>query len=353
MLETKLGKLFSSYGYKKYKMSKFESYDLYAENRDFLKSSELITFNDRDGKLLALKPDITLSIIKGCEESGAKLYYNETVYRPKDNHFREIQQAGVECIGKIDVSSEAEVLAMAAASLKCISPDYVLSISDSLLLSAVFDDFEINGDDRERITALLTEKNSSGIRDLLQKKNYSENAVKSITKIAEIYLPLTKGISALQRLKGLKSARKTISHLKRVCDILLCYVDEEKIYLDFSTVNSMVYYNGIVFQGAVKGIPFNVLSGGRYDKLPLKMGKRCGAIGFAIYLDEIDNYFTKPKKYDADILLLYGAGADLKKAAVIARRYREKGKSVIMQSEKSESEPKCRNTVVVDKEKKK
>ena len=90
MIEIKLNDLYESYGYRKFKISKFEPYDLYADNRDFLKSSQLITFTDLDGSLLALKPDVTLSIVKSNGGGEEKVYYNETVYRPKENHYREI-----------------------------------------------------------------------------------------------------------------------------------------------------------------------------------------------------------------------------------------------------------------------
>ena len=66
-----LRSLYKKYGYLPYKMSKFEAYDLYVRNKDFLRSDGVITFNDTDGKLLALKPDVTLSIIKnGSDETN-------------------------------------------------------------------------------------------------------------------------------------------------------------------------------------------------------------------------------------------------------------------------------------------
>ena len=79
----KLRSLYKKYGYMPFKMSKFEEYDLYVRNKDFLISDRVITFNDTNGKLLALKPDVTLSIIKnGEDEVGVKqkVYYNENVY---------------------------------------------------------------------------------------------------------------------------------------------------------------------------------------------------------------------------------------------------------------------------------
>ena len=50
--------LYSKYGYRPYRMSKFEEYDLYAGNRSFLPSGGVITFTDTNGRLMALKPDV-------------------------------------------------------------------------------------------------------------------------------------------------------------------------------------------------------------------------------------------------------------------------------------------------------
>jgi ATP phosphoribosyltransferase regulatory subunit len=58
--------------------------------------------------------------------------------------------------------------------------------------------------------------------------------------------------------------------------------------LDFSIVNDISYYSGIIFQGYIEGIPEKVLSGGRYDKLLRKFGNRSGAVGFAVYLDLLE-----------------------------------------------------------------
>jgi len=55
--------LYEEYGYQKYKMGKFEEYSLYVNNRDFLAGDKVLTFTDLDGRLLAMKPDVTLSVI--------------------------------------------------------------------------------------------------------------------------------------------------------------------------------------------------------------------------------------------------------------------------------------------------
>ena len=91
----RLRELYASRGYRPYRMSKFEEYDLYAGNKDFLVSDNVITFTEPGGKLMALKPDVTLSIIKNsadAPEETQKVYYDENVYRVSRStgSFREI-----------------------------------------------------------------------------------------------------------------------------------------------------------------------------------------------------------------------------------------------------------------------
>ena len=82
----------------------------------------------------------------------------------------------------------------------------------------------------------------------------------------------------------------------------------------------MSYYNGVIFQGFIPGVPDNVLSGGRYDKLMQKFGKDCGAVGFAVFTDLIDMYRSERPEYDVSALVLYGANESAEKlsAAVAA-----------------------------------
>ena len=140
----KLGELYSGCGYARYKMNKFEQYDLYVRNKDFLVSDNIITFTDTNGKLMALKPDVTLSIIKNSGEVRGvqKLYYNENVYRVSGSthSFKEITQVGLECIGELDEYSIFEVLKLACRSLAGICEDCVLDISHMGIIAALVDE---------------------------------------------------------------------------------------------------------------------------------------------------------------------------------------------------------------------
>ena len=123
--------LYEDAGFQKYRMSKFEEYALYVQNKDFLVSENVITFTDTDGKLLALKPDVTLSIIKNTRPTDGvmKVYYKENVYRVSKGtrSYKELMQAGLECLGDVTTETVIEVLALAAKSLDSISEQNVLA----------------------------------------------------------------------------------------------------------------------------------------------------------------------------------------------------------------------------------
>lgn len=289
--------LYESYGYSCYRMSKFEEYDFYAGNKDFLVSQEIITFTDVNGKLMALKPDVTLSIIKHLRDIPGmtqKFFYDEKIYRvPKNsNSFKEITQAGIECIGSLDDYCMCEVIELAIQSLKKISHGrkYILDISNLGLLSEV-----IPENSRREFLKLISEKNTHEIKNLDSKK------FDTIIKLIELDGRPEKAIVKLKEIFGDDSR---LIQLEKIVNVLKIYHDE--INIDFSVVGDLNYYNGIIFRGFIQGIPESVLSGGQYDNLMLRMGhENSQAIGFAVYLDLLNQLEEKQKYYDADVLIIY------------------------------------------------
>ena len=287
-----LRELYSGLGYQKYRMSKFEEYDLYVKNKDFLVSENVITFTDTNGKLLALKPDVTLSIVKNSKDVDGvmKVYYDEKVYRVSKGtkSFKEISQSGLECIGKIDEEVISEVLYLAGKSLDLISKDNVLVVSNLNVISGVLDYLKVGAESKAKIIKLLGDKNLFAIKDLLKEENINGDNYHLITSLVTVYGEAQKTLPTLDRFIVDKSTEKAVNDLKNaVNSAILKGLSSDKIIIDFSVVNDMKYYNGIAFKGFVEGIPTGILSGGQYDNLMKKMNKRYGAIGFAVYLDEV------------------------------------------------------------------
>ncbi len=284
--------LYQNSGYMRYKMSKFEEYDFYAANRDFLVSDNIISFTDTNGKLMALKPDVTLSIVRGSRDvPGAvtKVYYDENVYRvSKSSHgFKEILQAGIECIGDLGTDDIAEVLLLAARSLDVISAESVLTVSHQAVISELLDEAGISSGDRQEALKFIGEKNLHELSALLEREGAPAETAAKLKKVLSISGPASEAIAAMKE-AGCGGA--AVAELEQVSEVLGRNGFRERMVIDFSVVNDMNYYNGIVFKGYVNGIPSGVLSGGQYDSLLAKLGRKSRAVGFAVYMDLLERF---------------------------------------------------------------
>ncbi len=331
-----LRELYGKYGYSQYKMNKFEEYDLYVRNKDFLVSDNVITFTDTNGKLMALKPDVTLSIIKNGEDTPEclqKVYYNENVYRVSGSTraFREIMQVGLECVGAVDCYAVCEVLSLAVKSLQAISEDCVLDVSHLDVVSRVINSLGVSESAKSELLKCVGEKNLHGIAALCQKEGAKENAAMLLSKLVETYGTIDSVLPVLEDIANAYPENTAVSELIEICRVLDCFDIKDKIHIDFSVINDMSYYNGVVFKGFVKGIPTGILSGGQYDKLMKKLGKRSKAIGFAVYLDLLDELDSGEDEYDVDAILLYGDLDAPKELKLAVDMLTGRGKSVSVQ----------------------
>ena len=289
-----LRELYRQYGYTPYKMSRFEEYDLYVRSKDFLVSDQIITFSGDRGKLMALKPDVTLSIVKNApEEPGVvqKVYYNENVYRD----YREIMQAGLECVGDLSGYEIAEVVLLAARSLHLLGGNYVLDISHMGLLNAVLDACGLDGEEKKQAMQSIRRKSIHELRALCRE----EAAWEKLCVLTTCRGQTPEDIRSILTSEAELSAWAELKDLWAILEGSGC---GGNIRLDFSVGNNMRYYSGVVFRGYLEGIPSSVLSGGQYDKLPRRLGRNARAIGFAIYVDLLQGAETD---LSVDTLILH------------------------------------------------
>ena len=305
-----LHELYRKYGYARYKMQKFEEYELYLKNRDFIETESIIAFSDARGKLMALKPDLTLSIVKNYKyEPGVvrKLFYSENVYRSAKNSLqhREMLQTGLECMGDIDQYQVAEVTMLAAASLAVLSQDAVLAVSHMGLISDLLEPVGDPGT-KNRIIRAVGEKNLSEIEKICREEEIDRMVADSLLTLIGAYGAFEDVREELNRLPLGYSGRKAMAELETVFGVIASTPYRDQVKIDFSIVNDLTYYSGILFQGFVRGIPQSILSGGRYDRLMSRMNRQGGALGFAVYLDYLDMLPGDSRKNDVDVVLLYG-----------------------------------------------
>ncbi len=333
----RLRELYRRYGYLPYKMSKFEEYDLYVRNKSFLVSDNILTFTDVDGKLMALKPDVTLSILKNSrQEAGLqKVYYNENVYRtsPGAHGYQEILQVGLECIGELDDYAVGEAVMLAARSLEIISSDYLLDVSHLGFVAALLEPLDLDEEECCRLLEAVGQKNTSVLQALARKWSLPEQMRDILCRLALLYAPPAEALPELEQMVCTDAMAAALDELRQLCGLMEQYGLDERLRLDFSIADDTRYYSGVVFRGFLPGLASGVLSGGRYDHMVHKMGRTGGAIGFAVYLDLLEGYFSAPKGYDVDVLLLYDTGVSPARVAVAANAVLASGKTVRIERE--------------------
>ena len=317
--------LYTGCGYLPFRVRKFEDYDLYAENKRFLQSHRVLTFTDTDGRLKALKPDVTLSIVKSSGGGELrKLFYQENVYRePRPGEgFCEIAQMGLECIGALTGFDVGEVLMLAGRSLDALAEDWVLTVSHIGVVAGVLEAAGFDEEQRRAAFAAVSRKNAPALAALPDAQ-----AAALLQSLIRLYGPLDETVAQAQELPLPPASRAALAELAALGDQLALY-GLKRVALDLTVVNDVDYYDDLVFRGFVAGVSSPVLSGGRYDRLLERMGKPGGAIGFAVYLDRLELAPRPAAAFDGDVLLLFESESDLPLAIRTAERLRQAGESV-------------------------
>ncbi|MCL1819380.1 MAG: ATP phosphoribosyltransferase [Oscillospiraceae bacterium] len=281
----KLRQLFHERGYTRVTPGRFQEYDLFAENRSFHNISSLITFMDADGRLMALKPDVTLSIIRNTPDTpdAQRLCYADEVYRlsSEQREYKALSQVGVELIGGDSAAANTEIVALAVESLKLIGNNTALDVSHMGFVSGLFDAMELTENARKSLLEYIHAKDIRGVSETLKTLEIGEESARYITRLAELR---GSARECLDNARELILNAETETAFNELSGIIKA---NNTVNIDFSMVSDLDYYNGPVFRGYVEGVPAAVLSGGRYDGLMRRMGKMNGAIGFAVTLNNL------------------------------------------------------------------
>ena len=283
--------LYEAAGCRKYHMGRFEEYGLYQENRSFLSSEQVITFTDLDGRLLALKPDVTLSIAKTAQPAPGetlKYYYHENVYRPSaESHtFKEIAQMGLEMLGAVGEAQVQQAVGLAAKSLEQLGAAWVLELSHMGYLFGLLDALAVPETARPALLDLLREKNAHELRAAAKAAGLDDAGADTLCALLTLCGGCEETLARAEAFCKNDRMRAAATELRALIRSLSA--GGGSVRLDLSLTGEMEYYNGLVFQGYLQGLPRPLLKGGRYDLLMKKFTPGADAIGFAVYLDELD-----------------------------------------------------------------
>lgn len=334
--------LYESYGYRKFRMRKFEEYSLYEEYKAFLTSEFVLTFHNPEGKLMALRPDVTLSIVKNTQADDRhteKVFYRENVYRMEKHtkEYREIDQAGLEMIGTIDPTALLEVVMMAKKSLALIDASFILCLSHMGIVEGILAACpDLTPALRGEVLSCIRSQSVHDLAGLLISAGADEDWTASLCALLAKQGDFASLIEEAKRIAINEAMQRAVCDLESLYGGLVALGSEGGVRLDFTILSDLDYYNGIVMQGYVENYPKAILTGGQYDRLIAKFNKNMGAIGFALALGELNSCYPNRPEYDFDIFLQYGESDDPVQVLAKAESLRKEGARLFVGKEMPE-----------------
>jgi ATP phosphoribosyltransferase regulatory subunit len=213
-------------------------------------------------------------------------------------------QAGLECVGDLGDYEIAEVALLAVKSLETLGQRYVLDLSHMGLISAVLASSGL--EDSGKAMECLRRKNLHELETLCAG---NQTAWEKLSALLRCHGG-SEQLDVIEQVLTTDAEKAALAELAGLWKLLSSAGYGENVRLDFSVATSMRYYSGVVFKGYLAGLPERILSGGQYDKLPRKMGRKAKAIGFAIYLDLLQGLSGGWQDRCVDTLILHDGTVD-------------------------------------------
>lgn len=291
-------------------------------------SEQLYRFFDRDGRALALRPDMTVPVARLVgttlydQPMPLRLYYSGKVFRyaqPQAGQRREFTQVGIELVGAASPEADAEVIAVAMEALKVLGVDtFQVNLGQVDFLKGILSQMDLSTQELLTLEQAINRKSRDEIEQTLRQLEIGGEPVEAI-----LALPTLAGdVSIIDQARQLTispRAHRALDRLARVCDLVALAGYGEHLIVDLGEVRSMDYYTGITFHGYVAGLGFHVLSGGRYDGLLGHFGPELPAVGFAMSIERSLLVAQPPEAFGPDLLMPACDHAGCRRLAARAR----------------------------------
>lgn len=295
-IERDIDDIFYKWGYKEIITPTVEFYETFNHDSQTLKEEDMYKFFDNRGRILVLRPDMTIPIARVVETKfkdeslPIKLRYNSNVFRVHASlggKRNEYTDCGVELIGLEDKKSDLEVLVLALESLEKLGlSDFKLEIGNIGFFEGVFETLNISKESKEIIAQYIEDKNLKNLEDYLDEIDIKDEYKEFFNKLPWLFgdRSILEEAKVLAFNEELKANLEYLENLYSELDILGY---GNKVTFDLGMVPRLNYYTGIIFRGYGEGVGNTVLRGGRYDNLITIGEEYIPAIGFSLDINSV------------------------------------------------------------------
>ncbi len=295
------------------------------------KGDTLYKFFDREGNILALRPELTTPIARMVATRlkdrtfPLRLCYAAEVFRYDTSARREFRQAGVELVGSSSPAADAEVIALAVDALRGAQvTEFQINLGQIEIFRGLIADMGLKPETGLVIEDCLARKDFVALELALVEAGLAQSQTAVIMSLPSFH----GGEEVLDRVEKLAASPHTVgavNNLREVYAALDLFGVRQEVGIDLGALRGFDYYTGVVFEGYAPGLGFPLIEGGRYDGLLGNFGFDCPATGFAVNMERLVSILT-PAAYAAAQVLV--SGRDMQAVIDRSRELRAQGLSV-------------------------
>ena len=289
--------VFEGWSYEEVITPTLDYYSLFERGMGPSEAHHAFRFTDTDGRLLALRPDVTSGIARVAATLFAnrprplRLCYAAPVFRQQGQSTiewrREGTQIGCELVGQNSATSDIEVLAIVCEVLRRVHLDrpYVITLNDVEVFNGVAESLGFDPGARDQLRQLVDGRNVADLDSFLASRASVEDS-RALTQLIRLSGKLEMLVAARALIRNARSiaALDRLDHLWRIIESLAL---TDHFEIDLGDVSRLDYYTGLTFKVYIEGAGARVGSGGRYDNLTANFGKSEPAVGFVLDLDAL------------------------------------------------------------------
>jgi ATP phosphoribosyltransferase regulatory subunit len=293
---------FESKGYQFIEPKIFQSYQGFVCANMSLDSKKTVKVLSGDSEIMILRPDNTMNILdrilKNPErEKPLKVFYNSKIYvNDNSSKIGEYRQMGAEYLGEDSIKADQEIIAMAVELMKRLPIPFILELGSSKYIDGLFDDLDITWQEKQQLRELIARKNQGELNIFLSYMDIAGPQKDLLSKILTMQGDIDSVIKMAVEYPRNKNMQEAIEELESLRDFFEKENIKQCIHFDLSMVPDLDYYDGMIFKGYYFNSPKKIISGGRYDSLTEKFGKRVSAIGFSINMEEVTRLYIQEEK---------------------------------------------------------
>lgn len=330
------------FAFEEYDAPVVESEELYTRKAGEEIVQQLYTFQDKSGRRLALRPEMTPSLARLILQRGRSLSLPIRWFsipqcwryeRMTRGRRREHYQWNLDIFGVAEVTAEAELLSALTTFFARVGlgqQDVGIKVSNRKLLQSILENLGIPADQFAQVCVLVDKLEKlppEAVREEVGRAGLAPSLMDRVAKLVSL-----DSLDAAAQLVG--EGHDSIRELRQFFALAGAYGIAEWLQFDASLVRGLAYYTGIVFEAFDRGASLRAIcGGGRYDHLLSTFGGQdlpaCGlGFGDAVIVELLKDKGLLPELSAQLDDVVFAFDPALRNAAMqVASRLRKKGRS--------------------------